>query len=189
MLHYDLPRHAATDAYRYKELKREPNVVDNRGTVRVTHTAACCPLIEAPSQEQTLRQSAHAHPSRYVANKTLRFRACAVKARIDDAWHAVTLRNSHIAGTLVARHGLEKTGEDVFERGRRAVIYYECNAGSEAYVASYFQSARRWLGHQLGEAMHLKCAPCSHLCPPPPAVTRVRGLTVAWCCVQDAAAL
>jgi hypothetical protein len=65
------------------------------------------------------------------------------------------VRNSHIYGELILNNGLEKTGEDVFDQGRRAVIYYECDEGSKEYVARYFQSARRWLGHQLGEELRL----------------------------------
>jgi hypothetical protein len=60
--------------------------------------------------------------------------------------------------SLVEEHGLEKTGEAVFERGRRAIVYYECDEASQAFVARYFSSAHRWLGHRLGEQMHLKCA-------------------------------
>jgi hypothetical protein len=81
----------------------------------------------------------------------------AVKARIDQAWHHVSNRCPHMI-SLVEEHGLEKTGEAVFERGRRAVVFYECEETSQDYVARYFVSARRWLGHQLGEQMQLKCA-------------------------------
>jgi hypothetical protein len=101
----------------------------------------------------------------------------AVKARIDGAWQKVTLKNPHIYGKLMAEHGLEKTGEDVFECGRRAVIYYECNEGSEEYVGRYFISARKWLGHHLGEELLLKyellcyCTPGHRQC-----VTRLDDL-------------
>jgi hypothetical protein len=83
--------------------------------------------------------------------------------RIDDAWHRVAMRNPHICGELMGRHGLEKTGEDVFERGRRAIVYYECEPGSEKYVARYFKDSQRWLGHQLGNELGLKCAHLSAL--------------------------
>lgn len=84
--------------------------------------------------------------------------ACAVQQRIDDAWHRVTVRNAHIFDELMGRHGLEKTGEDVFERGRKATVYYECNPGSEKYVGRYFKDAKSWLGHQLGNELAFKCA-------------------------------
>lgn len=68
---------------------------------------------------------------------------------------------------LVERRGVEMTDSDVAERGRRATVYYECDEGAEEYVAKYFAKARKWLSHQLGEHMGLKCAarrPCCHCC-------------------------
>ena len=55
-------------------------------------------------------------------------------------------------------HGLEKTGEDVFEKGRRAEIYYECEEGSEDLLQQWFARSRKWLSHRLGDELHLKCA-------------------------------
>lgn len=59
---------------------------------------------------------------------------------------------------LVAEHGLEKTGEDVYERGRRGVIYFDCEPTSLKYVQRYFSTAGRWLSHQLGDYLQLGCA-------------------------------
>lgn len=78
----------------------------------------------------------------------------AVRVRIDQAWHHIAERTPHIRDVLVSQHGLEKTGEDIYERGRRGTIYYDCEPSSLTYVQRYFHSAGRWLSHQLGA--HLK---------------------------------
>lgn len=66
--------------------------------------------------------------------------------------------NPFLQSELVQHRGLEMTDCEVAERGRRAVVYYECDEGAEEYVARYFAKARAWLGHRLGEQMGLKCA-------------------------------
>lgn len=113
------------------------------------------------------------HPATAAHNASLRgttqYSACsvlphtarrvpAVAQKIDDAWRRVTLRSPYITGHLVAKHGLEKTGADIFERGRRAVVYYDCDPASQQLVAEYFRQAHKWLAHQLGNEMRLKCA-------------------------------
>lgn len=89
--------------------------------------------------------------------------AYAVRARIDQAWISIAERTPHIRDVLVAEHGLEKTGEDVYERGRRGVIYFDCEPTSLAYVQRYFSTAGRWLSHQLGDHLQLGCAVDCHV--------------------------
>jgi hypothetical protein len=108
---------------------------------------------------------------------------CAVKARVDAAWHAVAARTPHICGALMGRHGLEKTGEDIFERGRRAVVYYECNEASDAELHAWFAKSRKWLSHRLGEELRLKCA-ASRVERDPAASAALHAACSAICCLQ-----
>lgn len=45
----------------------------------------------------------------------------------------------------------------MYERGRRGVIYFDCEPTSLAYVQRYFSTAGRWLSHQLGDHLQLGC--------------------------------
>lgn len=84
---------------------------------------------------------------------------CAVRVRIDQAWSSIAARTPHIRDVLIEKHGLEKTGEDVYERGRKGVIYFDCEPTSLAYVERYFNTAGQWLSHQIGDHLKLGCAP------------------------------
>jgi hypothetical protein len=68
-------------------------------------------------------------------------------------------RVPHLRDVLINDHGLQKTGEDVYDYGRSGVIYYDCDPGAEEYVAKYFATAHKWLSHRMGEELQLKCGP------------------------------
>lgn len=83
----------------------------------------------------------------------------AVRSRIDKAWSVIVRKHPFLWEQLLGTWGFTKTGEDVFDFGRQAVIYYECDPEHEPAVKKYLRAGAPWLGHQIGSVLSLKCAP------------------------------
>lgn len=101
---------------------------------------------------------------------------CTVRSRIDKAWDVVVRKHPFLWEQLLGTWGFMKTGEDVFDFGRRAVIYYECEPQHEVEVKKYLRAGAPWLGHQIGSILQLKCAAAPPSCP-----CCVSALHTVWC--------